>query len=43
MKNESRKRNIFIKIIYRKLFLGNTVANLEGWLNVENLMYISFR
>ena len=43
MKDERGERNIYIKIMYKELFLvsyilENTVAIIEGWLNVGNLM-----
>jgi hypothetical protein len=43
MKEERRKKNVYIKIIYKKPLLtlytsGNTIATLDGWLNIENLM-----
>jgi hypothetical protein len=43
MKDEKRKRNVYIKIMYRKpllvsYILENTVATLDGWLNIGNLM-----
>jgi hypothetical protein len=43
MKEERGKRNVYIKIMYRKPLLvpytlGNTVATIEDWLKVGNLM-----
>jgi hypothetical protein len=43
MKDERGKRNVYIKIMYREPLLvpytlGNTVAIIERWLNVGNLM-----
>jgi hypothetical protein len=43
MKNERRKINVNIKIMYKEpllvpYILGNTVVTLKGWLNVGNLM-----
>jgi hypothetical protein len=43
MKKKERKKNIYIKIIYRELLfilyaLKNTIAILGEWLNVKNLM-----
>jgi hypothetical protein len=42
IKDERGKRIIYIKIIHRKLLLvpyilGNTIATIEGWLNIGNL------
>jgi hypothetical protein len=47
MKDEKEKRNVYIKIMYRKLLLvpytlGNTVTILEGMLNIGNLMLVGF-
>jgi hypothetical protein len=43
MKDERRKSNVYIKIMYREsllvpYILGNTIAIIEGWLNIKNLM-----
>jgi hypothetical protein len=43
MKEERKKRNVYIKIMYKEPLLvlytlENTVATLECWLNVGNLM-----
>ena len=43
MKEEKVKKNIYIKIMYKKpllvpYILENTVATINGQLNVENLM-----
>jgi hypothetical protein len=43
MKEERRKINVNIQIMYKEPLLvpytlGNTVATLEGWLNVGNMM-----
>jgi hypothetical protein len=43
MKEGREKINVYIKIMYREPLLvpytlRNTIATLEGWLNVGNLM-----
>jgi hypothetical protein len=39
MKDERGKRIVYIKIMYVVPYtLGNSVATIEGWLNIENLM-----
>jgi hypothetical protein len=43
MKDERRKRNVHIKIMYREpllipFTLGNILATLDDWLNIRNLM-----
>ena len=43
MKDERGKRIVYIKIMYKEPLLApytlrNTIANLEGWLNIGNLM-----
>ena len=45
MKNEKEKKNVYIKIMYKEPFLipytlRNTIATIEGWLNIENLMWV---
>jgi hypothetical protein len=43
MREERGKINVYIKIMYREPLLvsytlGNTIAILDGWLNIRNLM-----
>jgi hypothetical protein len=43
MKDERGKKIVYIKIMHREPLLvpytlENTVATLEGWLNIKNLM-----
>jgi hypothetical protein len=42
MKDERGKRNVYIKIMYRKpllvLYMLKNTITLDGWLNIENMM-----
>ena len=47
MREKKKEKNVYIKIMYRKLLLvpytlGSIVATLDGWLNVWNLMLVGF-